>query len=55
MKIMAESAVAPNVAPVKTSGLADRVLASTLALSLGAVIHILGQIILVPIGLATWQ
>lgn len=52
---MAESSSAPNDSPVKASGLADRVLASTLALSLGAVIHILGQIIVVPIGMATWQ
>lgn len=39
----------------QTSRLADRVLASTVALSVGAVIHILGQIVLVPIGMATWQ
>jgi len=52
---MAESSSESNTAPVKASGLADRVLASTLALSLGAVIHILGQVILVPIGMATWQ
>ncbi len=52
---MADSSSAPNASPVKASGLADRVLASTLALSLGAVIHILGQIIVVPIGMATWQ
>lgn len=38
-----------------TSGLANRVLLSTLALSLGAVIHIVGQIIVVPIGMATWH
>jgi O-antigen/teichoic acid export membrane protein len=55
MKGMAESVVAPNAPPIKASGLADRVLASTIALSLGAVIHILGQIIVVPIGMATWQ
>ncbi|MBK9264602.1 MAG: lipopolysaccharide biosynthesis protein [Polyangiaceae bacterium] len=52
---MSEAAVTPNESRAKTSGLADRVLASTIALSLGAVIHILGQIIVVPIGMATWQ
>jgi O-antigen/teichoic acid export membrane protein len=52
---MAEGSLTQQATPAKSSGLADRVLASTLALSLGAVIHIVGQIIVVPIGMATWQ
>jgi O-antigen/teichoic acid export membrane protein len=52
---MTEPSLDSNEPRAKTSGLADRVLASTLALSLGAVIHILGQVVVVPIGMATWQ
>ena len=56
---MGESVSAPDASQTKPadkkSGMGDRVLASTLALSLGAVVHIVGQIVVVPIGMATWQ
>ncbi len=54
MKTMGETA-ATTKPTTKVIGVADRVLASTLALSFGAIIHIVGQIIIVPIGMATWQ
>jgi O-antigen/teichoic acid export membrane protein len=54
VKAMSDAS-ATNESGAKLGGVTDRVLASTLALSLGAVIHILGQIIIVPIGMATWQ
>lgn len=52
---MGASSSTPDASQAKTSGLTDRVLASTIALSLGAVVHMLGQVIVVPIGMATWQ
>lgn len=52
---MGESASASDVSQAKPSGLSDRVLASTLVLTFGAFIHIVGQLLVVPIGMATWQ